>query len=77
MTQRIESYQTGTFTLGNRLLDADQRGVQATIERRNALTPGHRACPGRGETLGARPGREAIRCARTACQQVSAPWSTR
>ncbi len=33
MTQRIKFYQTGTFTLGNRLLDADQRTVQATIER--------------------------------------------
>ena len=54
MTQRIKFYQTGTFTLGNRLLDADQRTVQATVERSNSLTSGHRACQGCGEALGAR-----------------------
>jgi len=54
MTQRIKFYQTGTFTVGNRLLDADSRTVQATIDRSNSLTSGHRACQGCGEALGAR-----------------------
>jgi pyruvate ferredoxin oxidoreductase beta subunit len=54
MTQRVKYYQTGTFTVGNRLLDKDKRTVQATRERRNSLTSGHRACQGCGEALGAR-----------------------
>jgi pyruvate ferredoxin oxidoreductase beta subunit len=54
MTQRIKFYQTGTFTVGNRLLDADSRTVQATLDRSNSLTSGHRACQGCGEALGAR-----------------------
>jgi len=54
MTQPIKFYQTGTFTVGNRLLDPEQRTVQATIERNNSLTSGHRACQGCGEALGAR-----------------------
>ena len=54
MTQRIKFYQTGTFTVGNRLLDAADRTVQATLERNNSLTSGHRACQGCGEALGAR-----------------------
>ncbi len=54
MTQRVKFYQTGTFTVGNRLLDADSRTVQATLERNNSLTSGHRACQGCGEALGAR-----------------------
>lgn len=54
MTQRIKFYQTGTFTIGNRLLDAEERTVQATVDRSNSLTSGHRACQGCGEALGAR-----------------------
>ena len=54
MPQRIKFYQTGTFTVGNRLLDADSRSVQATLDRSNSLTSGHRACQGCGEALGAR-----------------------
>ncbi|MHA1151354.1 MAG: thiamine pyrophosphate-dependent enzyme [Alphaproteobacteria bacterium] len=54
MTQSVKFYQTGTFTVGNRLLDAAQRTVQATLERSNSLTSGHRACQGCGEALGAR-----------------------
>ena len=54
MTQRVKFYQTGTFTVGNRLLDADSRTVQATLDRSNSLTSGHRACQGCGEALGAR-----------------------
>ncbi len=52
--QRIRFYQTGTFTVGNRLLDLGKRTVQSSTERANALTSGHRACQGCGEALGAR-----------------------
>jgi len=52
--QRIKFYQTGTFTIGNRLLDPEQRTVQARMERTNSLDSGHRACQGCGEALGAR-----------------------
>jgi pyruvate ferredoxin oxidoreductase beta subunit len=52
--QPIKFYQTGTFTVGNRLLDPSKRTVQSSMERRNALTSGHRACQGCGEALGAR-----------------------
>ena len=52
--QEIKLYQAGTFVVGNRLLDPDQRSVQARTERSNALTSGHRACQGCGEALGAR-----------------------
>lgn len=54
MTQPIKFYQTGTFTVGNRLLPEDQRSVQASIDRSNAINSGHRACQGCGEALGAR-----------------------
>ena len=50
----VKFYQTGTFTVGNRLLAPDQRTVQATAERSNSLNSGHRACQGCGEALGAR-----------------------
>ena len=52
--QRIKFYQTGSFAVGNRLLDPDQRSVQADAGRTNSLTKGHRACQGCGEALGAR-----------------------
>jgi len=52
--QELKMYQTGTFVVGNRLLDPDQRSVQARMERSNTLTSGHRACQGCGEALGAR-----------------------
>ncbi len=54
METPIKFYQTGTFTVGNRLLAPDQRSVQASQTRTNALTSGHRACQGCGEALGAR-----------------------
>ncbi len=54
MSQDLKFYQTGTFTVGNRLLDPDQRTVQSSIARDNSLTSGHRACQGCGEALGAR-----------------------
>src|SRR5450830_1454957 len=50
----VKFYQTGTFTVGNRLLAPEQRSVQAGGERRNSLNSGHRACQGCGEALGAR-----------------------
>jgi pyruvate ferredoxin oxidoreductase beta subunit len=54
MTQRVKFYQTGSFAVGNRLLEESQRSVQADPGRTNALTSGHRACQGCGEALGAR-----------------------
>ena len=50
----LKFYQTGTFTVGNRLLAPEQRSVQASTERSNTLNSGHRACQGCGEALGAR-----------------------
>lgn len=52
--QRIKFYQTGTFTVGNRLLDESARTVQSRMDRTNSLNSGHRACQGCGEALGAR-----------------------
>ena len=53
-SQPIKFYQVGSFAAGNRLLDPDQRTVQARSERSNTITSGHRACQGCGEALGAR-----------------------
>lgn len=52
--QQIHFYQTGTFTVGNRLLDPSRRSVQSSMDRSNSLNSGHRACQGCGEALGAR-----------------------
>jgi len=52
--QPVKFYQTGTFTVGNRLLPPDVRSVQSTQRRSNSLNSGHRACQGCGEALGAR-----------------------
>lgn len=52
--QPIKFYQTGTFTVGNRLLDESERALQANMRRTNSLNSGHRACQGCGEALGAR-----------------------
>ena len=52
--ETLKLYQLGTFAVGNRLLDPDERTVQARTERSNTLTSGHRACQGCGEALGAR-----------------------
>ncbi|HEX6005129.1 MAG TPA: thiamine pyrophosphate-dependent enzyme [Burkholderiales bacterium] len=52
--QPVKFYQTGTFTVGNRLLDEAERTVQANMRRTNSLNSGHRACQGCGEALGAR-----------------------
>lgn len=52
--QPVHFYQTGTFTVGNRLLDISVRSVQSDASRNNSLNSGHRACQGCGEALGAR-----------------------
>jgi pyruvate ferredoxin oxidoreductase beta subunit len=52
--QDVKFYQTGTFTVGNRLLVETERAVQANMRRTNSLNSGHRACQGCGEALGAR-----------------------
>ena len=52
--QSVKFYQTGTFTVGNRLLAEEERSVQANMQRTNSLNSGHRACQGCGEALGAR-----------------------
>jgi pyruvate ferredoxin oxidoreductase beta subunit len=79
MSQPIRFYQTGTFTVGNRLLDPARRTVQASAERSNAITSGHRACQGCGEALGARyvldaamraTGRDLIAVNATGCLEV-------
>ena len=58
--QRIKFYQTGTFTVGNRLLDETDHTVQARMDRTNSLNSGHRACQGCGEALGARYALDAV-----------------
>lgn len=67
---RIKFYQTGTFTVGNRLLDESQRTVQSRMDRTNSLNSGHRACQGCGEALGARYVLDAVMRA-TANQMVA------
>jgi len=52
--QPIKFYQTGSFVVGNRLLDVEARSTQSDPKRANTLTSGHRACQGCGEALGAR-----------------------
>jgi pyruvate ferredoxin oxidoreductase beta subunit len=52
--QKLKFYQKGTLTVGNRLVDEASRNVQASQDRSNSLTSGHRACQGCGEALGAR-----------------------
>jgi len=64
MEQQVKFYQTGTFTVGNRLMAPEQRAVQADMTRTNSLNSGHRACQGCGEALGAR---YAIDAAMRAC----------
>jgi len=71
--QRIKFYQTGTRTVGNRLMEKDGRTVQASMGRSNAITSGHRACQGCGEALGARYALDAaMRAARGKLMAVNA-----
>jgi pyruvate ferredoxin oxidoreductase beta subunit len=52
--QPVRFYQVGSFAVGNRLLDDDDRTVQSNPNRANSIDSGHRACQGCGEALGAR-----------------------
>lgn len=52
--QPVPFLQVGSRAAGNRLLPLEDRTVQAGTQRINALTSGHRACPGCGEALGSR-----------------------
>ena len=80
----IRFYLTGTFTVGNRLLDKELRTVQSSEKRHNSLTSGHRACQGCGEALGARyaidaaiaaTGGQLAACNATGCLEVvSTPY---
>ncbi len=54
MSDQVKFYQVGSFAVGNRLLDLEDRSVQSGSARNNSLTSGHRACQGCGEALGAR-----------------------
>ena len=82
--QPVKFYQTGTFTVGNRLLAPEERSVQANMQRTNSLNSGHRACQGCGEALGARyaidaamaaTGRQLIAANATGCLEVfSTPY---
>src|SRR5512143_653280 len=82
--QSVKFYQTGTFTVGNRLLAENERSVQANMERTNSLNSGHRACQGCGEALGARyaidaamraSGKQVIAVNATGCLEVfSTPY---
>lgn len=60
MNQVVKFYQKGTFTVGNRLVEAEERTAQSQEERFNTLTSGHRACQGCGEALGARYALDAV-----------------
>jgi pyruvate ferredoxin oxidoreductase beta subunit len=52
--ERVRFYQVGSWAAGNRLLGEGEQSVQASSDRTNALTSGHRACQGCGEALAAR-----------------------
>ncbi len=55
MTRKpVHFYQVGSFAVGNRLLDDENRTVQSNPNRTNSIDSGHRACQGCGEVLGAR-----------------------
>ena len=82
--EQLKGFQVGTRAVGNRLLDPEQRTVQASSERSNSITSGHRACQGCGEVLGARyvldaamraTGGELIAANATGCLEVfSTPY---
>ncbi|MDR3107010.1 MAG: hypothetical protein LBU05_02255 [Bifidobacteriaceae bacterium] len=50
----IPFMQTGALAVGGRLLEEDERSVQAWQDRPSTLTHGHRACQGCAEALAAR-----------------------
>ena len=69
--QQIKGYQAGTFVVGNRLLDPEQRSVQARMERSNTLTSGHRACRAAARRS-ARATRSMPRCGRREDNMIAA-----
>ena len=81
---QVKFYQTGTHTIGNRLLPEENRTAQSDMERANSLSCGHRACQGCGEALGARyavdaamraAGRDLVAANATGCLEVfSTPY---
>jgi pyruvate ferredoxin oxidoreductase beta subunit len=52
--KNTQAKRKATYTIGNRLEKESDRAVQASPDRANSLTSGHRACQGCGEALGAR-----------------------
>jgi pyruvate ferredoxin oxidoreductase beta subunit len=52
--QPVRFSQVGSFAVGNRLLNDEDRTVQSSPNRTNSIDSGHRACQGCGEVLGAR-----------------------
>lgn len=52
--ERVKFYQVGSYAVGNRLVEVEDRSYQSDPNRKNTLTSGHRACQGCGEALGAR-----------------------
>lgn len=52
--ETVKFYQVGSYAVGNRLAEMEDRSHQSNPERVNSLTSGHRACQGCGEALGAR-----------------------
>ena len=81
MSSLVHFYQTGTFTVGNRLLEPSERAEQASMQRHNSLNSGHRACQGCGEALGARAAVDAAMRAcggnLAACNAIASAWPVR
>ena len=48
MLEKIDFYQTGSNTIGNRLLNPSMRATQAAVDGPNTLAAGFRACHGCG-----------------------------
>ncbi len=61
--QEVKFYQTGTFTVGNRLLAEDERSVQANMRRTNSLELGTSRVPGLRRGAWARATPSTPRCA--------------
>ena len=64
MTQRVKFYQTGTHTVGNRLMDEAKRTVQASIDRSTTPSPPATAPVRAAARRWARATRSTRRCAR-------------
>ena len=77
--QNLKFYQTGTFTVGNRLLAPEQRTVQASIERTNSLNSRPPRVPGlrRGARRALRDRRGDARDAATSSSPSTRPAASR